>query len=472
MSAPGRVASFLPKAVMVLVAVVLLGGAGWMVYSWQVGGKQKGGFRKEKVTRGRVVALINASGTVVPEEVVDVGAQVAGKIVEFGPEIDASGTPVSGKVVDYRSRVKKGALLAVIDKSLYAPDVDVARADVASAAADLEVAKADVLKNRADLEAFKAKLEQASRDLDRARRMRNGSISPQELDSLTQAFLTAKASVPSGEAAVLKAEKTVKKCEATLERARAALERSRTNLRYCDIVSPVDGVIIDRRVNIGQTVVASLNAPSLFLIAKDLKRMQVWVSVNEADVGQVHVGQTANFKVDAFPRDVFTGVVAQIRLNASMTQNVVTYTVVVDTNNDNLKLLPYLTANLQFRVDQRDDVLRVPNAALRYRPAEHRVHPEYREEYAASRRRKAIAAELVPGKQKEKPVGTLWVEEDGYLRPIKVHLGLTDNNVTEVEPLVEGELHEEMQVVSGEQSAATQAASNPFAVKLFGKKKE
>jgi HlyD family secretion protein len=471
MSAPSRIAGFLRNVILVLLAVVVLGGAGWGVWQWQTGSKTNGSYRTEKVMRGRVAALINASGTVVPEEVVDVGAQVAGKIVAFGPELDADGKPISGRVVDYRSAVKKDALLAVIDKSLYAPDVDVAKADVNSAAADLEVAKADVLKNKADLEALRAKLDQAVRDLDRGRRMRDRSIAQQELDALNQAFLTAKAGVPSGEAAVLKAEKTVVRCEATLERAKAALERAKTNLAYCDIRSPVDGVIIDRRVNIGQTVVSSLNAPSLFLIAKDLKKMQVWVSVNEADVGQIHIGDTANFKVDAFPKEVFTGKVSQVRLNASMTQNVVTYTVVVDTNNDKLRLLPYLTANLQFCVGERTSALLVPNAALRYRPAEERVHPDYRDDYAARRRRKATVAELKPGTV-QKTHGMVWVEEDGFLKPVRVTLGLTDNNVTEIESVDDGVLTEGMEVVSGEKQASSQTGSNPFAIKLFGGKKK
>jgi len=469
MNAPSRVAGFLRKAVLVGLAVLALGGAGWGVWQWQASGNESGGFRTEKVTRGRVAALINASGTVVPEEVVDVGAQVAGKIVEFGPEMDSNGNPISGRVVDYRSRVKKGASLAVIDKSLYAPDVDVAKADVSSARADLAVAEADVLKTKADLEAARAKLEQASRDLDRGRRMRNGSIAQQELDALNQAYLTARAGVPSNEAAVLKAEKTVKRAEAVLERAQASLERAETNLRYCDIISPVDGVIIDRRVNIGQTVVASLNAPSLFLIAKDLKRMQVWVSVNEADVGQIKVGDTAHFKVDAFPREVFSGKVSQIRLNASMTQNVVTYTVVVDTKNDNERLLPYLTANLQFNVGEKKDVLLVPNSALRYRPAVEKVHPDYRDAYAATRNRKAKVNELKLGTL-QKVKGTVWVESEGFLKPVRLTLGLTDGNVTEVESVDQGVLNDGTAVVSGEKQKNAQTGSNPFAVKLFGKK--
>ncbi len=467
MSAMHQVTGVLRKLVLLVVLVALLGGAGWGVWRWRAGGEQAGHYRTETVTRGRVAALINASGTVVPEEVVDVGAQVAGKIMEFGPDLDKS-----DRSIDYGSRVEKDTLLAVIDKSLYAPEVDVAEADVATARADLAVAEADVKKAKADLLALNAKMEQSSRDLDRARRTRNGAMAPLEYDAVNQAYLTAKANIPAGEAAVLKAEKTVKRAEAVLDRARASLERARTNLRYCEIRSPVKGVIVDRRVNIGQTVVSSLNAPSLFLIAKDLKKMQVWVSVNEADVGQIHVGQTANFKVDAFPKDVFTGMVAQIRLNASMTQNVVTYTVVVNTNNDNLQLLPYLTANVQFRVAERTEVLMVPNAALRYRPHPERVAPAFRDAYAAGKQRRAVVTEMQAGKVKDKTRGTLWVEEDGFLRPVKVALGLTDGNVTEIDGVLEGELPEGTKVVSGEQQGRAESGSNPFAVKLFGSKKQ
>src|SRR5207249_3200763 len=156
--------------------------------------------------------------------------------------------------------------------------------------------------------------------------------------------------------------------EASVAQARAALQQAEINLGYTTIRSPVKGVIVDRRVNVGQTVVASLNAPSLFLIAKDLTRMQIWASVNEADIGQIHAGQAVRFSVDAFPHQTFRGDVAQIRLNANMTQNVVTYTVVVNTDNTNGKLLPYMTANLNFELSQRNDVLLVSNSALRWRP--------------------------------------------------------------------------------------------------------
>ena len=166
--------------------------------------------------------------------------------------------------------------------------------------------------------------------------------------------------------------------KATIRQNRAALRMAKTNLGYTTIKSPVRGAIIDRRVNIGQTVVASLNAPSLFLIAKDLRRMQVWASVNEADIGRIHVDMPVRFTVDAHAGQTFHGKVTQIRMNATMTQNVVTYTVVVTTDNSNGKLLPYLTANVQFEVDQRSHVLLVPNAALRWKPQASQIDPAVR----------------------------------------------------------------------------------------------
>ena len=442
----------LRKVVLGLAVVVLLGGAGWGLWHWRGSTDGSVRFRTEKVTRGRVAALINASGTVVPEEVVDVGAQVAGQIVEFGPDLDDS-----RKTIDYRSRVEEGTILAKIDDRLYAPEVGIARADLA-------VAEAEVRRCEADVAATRAKARQSDRDLHRARRS-GAAVPASEVDMLTATAETTRVAVPAAEAALEKAKKNVL-------RAQELLKKAETNLRYTVIRSPVKGVIVDRRVNIGQTVVASLNAPSLFLIARDLKRMQVWVSVNEADVGRIHVGQPVAFKVDAFPDEVFPGVVSQVRLNASMTQNVVTYTVVVNTNNENLKLLPYLTANLQFRTDARDNALLVPNSALRYRPAPDRVHPDYVEAYLASRRRKPAVGELKPGQVKGDSVGTVWVQdEEGELRPIKVRTGLSDGTVTEVLAVLEGQLDEGSDLVTGE-IQDRQQASNPFAVKMFSKKKE
>ncbi|MCL4501688.1 MAG: efflux RND transporter periplasmic adaptor subunit, partial [Deltaproteobacteria bacterium] len=188
----------------------------------------------------------------------------------------------------------------------------------------------------------------------------------------------------------------------TVEQAKATLQRAQQNLSYCTIVSPVKGVIVDRRVNIGQTVVASLNAPSLFLIAKDLTRIQVWVSVNEADIGLIHTGQPANFTVDAFPGQVFEGQVGKIRLNATMTQNVVTYTVEVTTDNSDGKLLPYLTANVKFVVGESKNVLTVPNAALRWEPKPDQLVKEGREQPKKAKKAEPEGTEKPVAKQKGK----------------------------------------------------------------------
>lgn len=442
------------KVVLGLALVGLLGGAAWGLWHWRTAAEGRVRFRTEKVTRGRVAARINASGTVVPEEVIDVGAQVAGRILEFGRDLDDS-----RKTIDYRSRVEEGTVLARIDDSLYAPEVGIARAELA-------VAEAEVMRCKADIAAAKTRMEQTGRDLHRARRS-GTSVSGLEMDAAVASSETARVALPAADAALEKAKKSAL-------RAQEMLKKAETNLGYCTIKSPVKGIIIDRRVNIGQTVVASLNAPSLFLIARDLRRMQVWASVNEADIGRIHVGLPAAFKVDAFPDEVFSGIVTQIRLNASMTQNVVTYTVVVSTDNENLRLLPYLTANLQFRVDHRDDVLLVSNATLRYRPSPARVDPEFLGEYLELRRRQPTASELRPGKQVSNTVGNVWIEGAGGLRPIQVRIGLSDGTMTEVLEVLEDDEHLEIgdRVVTGEDQDQGDGGGNPFAVKMWSKKKE
>jgi HlyD family secretion protein len=222
---------------------------------------------------------------------------------------------------------------------------------------------------------LKAKLNQAERDWQRAQKLGpSDALAQSTYDAYRSAYDTAVANVAVGKAAILQAK-------ASLAQAEAVLRRAQRNLGYCTIKSPVKGVIIDRSVNIGQTVVASLNAPSLFLIAKDLKRMQVWVAVNEADIGKIRPGLPVTFTVDAFPGETFRGEVGKVRLNASMTQNVVTYTVEIVTDNSSGRLLPYLTANVQFELDRRTNVLMVPNAALRWKPSAEQVAPEASETF-------------------------------------------------------------------------------------------
>jgi HlyD family secretion protein len=270
------------KTLVVIGLVVLLGGAS--VTYWQRSSPTSVSFRTAPVKRGDLLVTIGATGTVEPEEVVDVGAQVAGRIASFGQDPAAP-----DRVIDYGSAVENGTVLARIDDSLYA-------ADLAQNAAQVEMAKANVLRSQADLEQMKARLYQAQQNWKRAQELGpSRALSATDYESYQAAYETAKATVAVGEATVIQAEKAV-------AQAAANQAHAQTNLSYCTIISPVKGVIIDRRVNVGQTVVATLNAPSLFLIAKDLKRMQVWASVNEADIGSIVPGQAVNFTVDAYPR--------------------------------------------------------------------------------------------------------------------------------------------------------------------------
>jgi HlyD family secretion protein len=444
------------------------------------------------------LATISATGTVEPEEVVDIGAQVAGQINVFGKDKD-------GKTVDYGSAVEEGTVLAQIDDSLYATDV-------ALGTAQLEQAKAGVIRAQADLEQMKAKLNQAQRDWDRAQKLGpSEALAQTQYDAYQSAFEVAKANVAVGES-------TITLDKAAVDQADATLARAKRNLGYCTIKAPVKGVIIDRRVNIGQTVVSSLSAPSLFLLAKDLKRMQVWVSVNEADVGNIYPGQPVSFTADAYPGRVFKGEVGKVRLNAQMTQNVVTYTVEVVTDNSDGKLLPYLTANVQFELSRRQGVLLVPNSALRWYPATaDQVVPEARaalsekagkggnggsgksageggkaagstdgQSSSPEKGKRASREEgkdppaekggdpaaekgKAPGDEKAKRpagggkrtiAGTFWVIQDEFVRPVKVRVGLSDGTNTEV---TGDEVKEGMEVVVGEQQAQTAAAAaNPF----------
>jgi HlyD family secretion protein len=434
-----------PKLALIVLALILV-----LVVWWLWSGNHRGNtsFRTAAVTRGNLQASISATGTVEPEEVVDVGAQVAGKIVAFG-------TDKHGKTVDYGSVVEPGMVLARIDDSLYAADVESVKAQLAQN-------KAQVTYAQANLKQLQAKLYQASRDWARAQKLGpSDALSQADYDAAQSAFETAKANVEVGKAQIVQAQKAVAQSEATLRRAQQ-------NLDYCTIVSPVKGVIIDRRVNIGQTVVSSLSAPSLFLIAKDLTRIQVWASVNEADIGNIHTGQPVTFTVDAYPGMTFHGEVGKIRLNATMTQNVVTYTVEVNTDNADGKLLPYLTANLRFMVAERKDVLLVPNAALRWAPQPEQVVAAFRQPAHKGRHGQGGAQAKTPDKEKKPKVarGILWLPEGSEVKPLRVKLGLTDGTLTEVSG---PELKPGLQVVVAEVEKGEEANSSasPFTPQFF-----
>jgi HlyD family secretion protein len=447
----------------VCAAGALVTGGGGVWYWWQGTARPAASYRTATVERGTLLASVAASGTIEPEEVVDVGAQVAGQIKEFGRDPHDSSRPI-----DYGSEVQEGTVLARLDDSLFKARVEQARGQVAEARAQIAQADADLQHADADLEQTQAKLYQAERDWHRAQRLGPAqALSQADFDTARATYETTKAGLALSESAIAQAKAAKVKDEATLARAQAALREAETNLGYTVIRSPVKGVIVDRRVNVGQTVVAGLNAPSLFLIAKDLGRLQVWVSVNEADIGNIHPGQTARFTVDAYPHETFVGMVQQIRLNASMTQNVVIYTVVVNTDNSNRKLLPYLTANLQFEVGRRENAPRVPNAALRWKPLPEQVAPDLRAAYARASREEGPTPDKDTGKadKDRSDRGTVWLEQDGFVRPVALRLGLTDGTATEV---LGGDLPEGTAVViSEEYEDAGSGGSNPFLPRLF-----
>ncbi|MCY2927018.1 MAG: efflux RND transporter periplasmic adaptor subunit [Planctomycetota bacterium] len=511
----------------VVVAAVLTLGAAAAYWYWTSSSAPAVTFRTAQIKRDNLLVTINSTGTVEPEEVVDVGAQMAGQILTFGddtltprdPERSVRWEPVrpatrgaqeadkdpdeagdspapasrpAQRVVDYGSIVDVGTLLAKIDDSLYVAardatqaDLNSARADRASAVAAKDSADAAVTRAQADLEQMKAKLAQAQKDWNRAKELGANSqaLAQTQYDAYEATYKVAQANLNVGAAAILQAQANAEqaaaaigRADAAIMRAQATLKRDQRNLGFCEIRSPVKGVIIDRRVNIGQTVVSSLNAPSLFLIAKDLKRMEIWVAVNEADIGSIYEGQPVTFLVDAFPGRAF---------EATMTQSVVTYTVEVSTDNSDGKLLPYLTANVSFETARHPDVLVVPNTALRWSPAVEQVAPESRAAYEAEPNApegkgkssrggdgaRGLAATKAAGKPSGEPglpngsgrgkKATLWVRAGAFVTPVQVRAGLSDNTVTEVTGT---DIKEGMEVVIGAEASTAGAAAgrSPF----------
>ena len=438
------------RNLLLALAIIL---AGWFVWHLRRPPANLTSFRTDKVSRGDLLVSISATGTVEPEDVIDVGAQVAGQIVGFGKD-------AQGKVIDYGSNVNEGTVLARIDDSVY-------RAQTDQAQAQYEAALANLKRLQADLGQYQAKLQQTQADWNRAQKLGHSkALSQAAYDSYRSAFETAKSALAVAQAAITQGQ-------AQANQAQANLKAAHRNLDYCTIKSPVNGVIIDRRVNIGQTVVASLNAPSLFLLANDLRKMQVWVAVNEADIGKIHQGIPVSFTVDAFPNQTFTGEVHKVRLNASMTQNVVTYTVEISTDNSSGRLLPYLTANVRFELDRRQGVLMAPNAALRWKPSPEEIDPafgKHKEDQRPTGPQKGESPATANTNDSPK-TGKIWLLGPNNLaRPLKVAIGQTDGVMTEVSGK---EVEEGKEIITGveAQSQGKETASNPFTPKFrFGKK--
>lgn len=388
-------------------------------------------YRTADVEKRDMVLTIDATGTVEPEELVNVGARVSGEIVSFGKDN-------AGKEVDYGSEISEGTVIALIDD-------EIQKSNLLQAEANLEKAKASQKQAQANLKVAEANLRQAERNWKRAKALGvSEALSQASYDSYLSAWEQTSAQIDVARAQILQADAEVVSCEADVKLARR-------NLSYCVITAPVDGVVIDRIVSVGQTVVSSMNASSLFLIAKDLKRMEVWASVNEADIGSIFKGQDVEFTVDAFPGEKFFGKVNKVRLNATMSQNVVTYIVEVSTDNSSGKLLPYLTANLSFIVKQSKGVLTVPNSALRWVPD-------------VSMLAEGVNTEIPEGKR------LVWVQApENKVKPIAVSIGINDGAYSEVSS---PEIKEGMKVITGGEIAKGKTTSqNPFMPKMPQRKK-
>ncbi|MBM4202321.1 MAG: efflux RND transporter periplasmic adaptor subunit, partial [Gammaproteobacteria bacterium] len=297
-----------------LVLVAICAGAAYFAGRRQQDGGETRRYRTEPVTRGEVFQTVSANGTLNPVVLVNVGTQISGRIQRLH--------------ADFNDQVREGQVLAELDPRLIQAQLRQSRANVASAQADLRLAESNAERTRAMVQ--------------------RKFLAEAELDT---------------------AIKTADVARAALERARAQVAFEETNLLYTVIRSPVSGIVISRNVDVGQTVAATFQTPVLFQIAQDLTRMQIDTSLAEADVGGVRVGQAATFTVDAYPERVFKGVVRQIRMNPSVQQNVVTYDVVVTVDNTERLLLPGMTAVVTIRIAERQQVLRLPLAALRFRPS-------------------------------------------------------------------------------------------------------
>jgi HlyD family secretion protein len=365
-------------------------------------------YQTAAVARGPVVAKVTATGILSAVVTVQVGSQVSGRVAKLN--------------ADYNSTVKKGDLIAEIDPALFQANLEQAKANVLAAEGQLKQAEANVLA--------------AQRTYDRDKPLRASNLIAQaDLDTAETTLAAAKAAVVAA--------------RGNLAQARAQLTQAQVNLAYTKILSPIDGTVISRSVDVGQTVAASLQAPTIFTLAGDLKKMQVDTSVAEADVGKLAPGMEATFVVDAFPDDRFKGTIRQIRNSPQTQQNVVTYDAVIDVNNPDLKLRPGMTANTTVVYADRSDVVRVPNAALRFRPS-----PEMLAALGRGSGPARVAGRDGAGRPTPPTGGgsgrTLWVLRDGKPVLAQVTVGVSDGTFTEV---LSGPLQAGDAVVTGVETA-------------------
>ena len=421
------------KRLILSTTVIALAGLGYLVSTRLTGSAQELQLNTAKVLRGDVVRTIDATGRLEAVTTVQVGTQVSGTIKALH--------------ADFNSRVSKGQVVAELEPSIFQSQVDQAQATVARLQAEAD---------RAGVQAEDA----------RAKAARARQLAAQQL--------LAAADVETAVTTAAQADAAVKSAEAQVVQARASLNQAQVNLNNTIIRAPIDGVVISRNVDVGQTVAASMQAPTLFQIANDLTRMQVSASIDEADIGEIHVGQPVTFQVDAFPDERFSGKVSQVRLNPTIEQNVVSYTTIIDVANADLKLRPGMTATVTVEVARASDTLNVPAAALRFAPT-----PEVFASLGQSARppagrpgsiRPVVANQREARQEVRAPQpglhgngGTLWILAEGGLQPLHVDTGISDGAAVAVSG---AGLREGMQVVTGvvqpKQASAAPASGSPL----------
>ncbi|HSE88195.1 MAG TPA: efflux RND transporter periplasmic adaptor subunit [Candidatus Binatia bacterium] len=415
-----------PRIFVLLIAILVLAGTGYGFWRWGSSPKESP-YVTMPVQRGNVSQVVSSTGTLQAVVTVLVGSQVSGTIDKL--------------FADFNTKVKAGQVVAQLNQDKFKASVDQARANLLAAESNLAKAKVSVV--------------DAQRTLERNRELRKRDLMAQsELDAAQTAYDAALAQLEVNKAQTAQAQ--------------AALNQATVDLNNTVIRSPVDGIVISRSVDVGQTVAASLQAPTLFTIANDLAKMEVHTNVDEADVGNVSEGQEVTFTVDAFPARRFRGRVHQVRNAPTVVQNVVTYDAVVRIDNKELLLKPGMTANVQFLVNRREDVLTIPNMAIRFKP------PDQKDEaQELLRREQSRAAPTVGARRTSRAPGggggsrggrrtTIYVLSAGKAEPVEVQLGITDGSKTEVR---DGELREKDAVIIGMASAGAQSQTgvvNPF----------
>ena len=385
-----------------LAALVLVGG-GFYWYRSSLAPTPEQRYRLQSVEKGDLTQTVSANGTLNPVVLVNVGTQVSGTVTRL--------------FVDFNDKVEKGQALLELDRSLLAAQARQSAASIGNVRATLDLARANEAR-------MKTLFEQEY-------------VSRQELDQAVQAR---------------------KSAEAQLEQARAAADKDQVNLNYTIIRSPVSGIVVDRVVDLGQTVAASLQTPTLIKIAQDLSEMRIDSSFAEADIGKIKAGQKVRFTVDAFPNRNFNGEVQEIRLNPTITQNVVTYNVRVSLENPDQILLPGMTAFVNIGVASRSDVQLVPNAALRFKPAE--LAEKTADKPGSAPARGAEGR----GKKRDSSSGTVYVVDGREIRPVSVQIGITDNRNTEV---VSGDLKAGDRVIVGDNPTTANGKPSSVGVRLF-----